>query len=185
MPKAATTPTASTEPVEPESSAAAIAARRRRGRVAATAEAPPGSEPAPVDGQTPVTVIASRTLVASISVGEGGLARPVGGVWLGEPLVLPTAPSRYQGVLPHNPRYVIAECDAEETMIPPGCRTATARVLWTRGQLVRRDLYEAVLAAHAAKPDPTAAEPAALPPGITDPPPDALAATAPPADPAA
>lgn len=37
--------------------------------------------------------------------------------------------------------YVIAEHDADEQIIPDGCRTPVSRALWLRGQHVRRDVY--------------------------------------------
>lgn len=126
---------------------ATLAARRRQARKRPDpAAVPTGEAPAPVGGEQPVAVIASRTLVAAHS--SGGLGRPVGGVWTGKPLVLETSPSGFAGVIPEDPEYVIADCDAQETMIPPNCRTPVNRTLWHRGMRVRRDLYEAVMAAH-------------------------------------
>lgn len=150
-------------------SADGIAARRRHRKAAKPAEHPTGAAPQPVRGAEPVAVVASRTLVSSVS-GASTPARPTGGVWLGEPLVLETQPHAVGGVAVESPLYVIADCDAEERVVPPNCRTATVRTLWRRGNRVRRDLYEAVMAAHAAKlaagQDPSEAEPAGLPEGV-------------------
>lgn len=41
--------------------------------------------------------------------------------------------------------YVIAEFDATETIYPPGCTTPISRVLWHKGNQVRRDAYELFL----------------------------------------
>lgn len=38
--------------------------------------------------------------------------------------------------------YVRSEFDASETLIPTGCTTGVSRVLWQKGQHVRRDVYE-------------------------------------------
>lgn len=38
--------------------------------------------------------------------------------------------------------YVRSEFDASETVIPTGCTTGVSRVLWQKGQHVRRDIYE-------------------------------------------
>lgn len=150
-------------------SAAGIAARRRNRKSARPAEHPTGAAPEPVNGTDPVAVVASRTLVSDVA-GASTPARPTGGVWLGEPLVLETSPYAVGGVTVESPTYVVADCDASEQMVPPGCKTPVARILWRKGNRVRRDLYEAVMGAHAAKvaagQDPAAAEPAALPPGV-------------------
>jgi hypothetical protein len=45
--------------------------------------------------------------------------------------------------------YVRASADVFEVMIPPRAKTAVERLLWRAGWLVRRDVHEAVLAAHA------------------------------------
>lgn len=161
--------------VEIPASTADVAARRRNRKSAVPAEHPTGAPPAPVDGTTPVAVIASRTTVSGFVTGSP--ARPVGGVWMGEPLVLETMPGAVGGIAPENPRYVIAACDAEEHVVPPGCYTPVSRLLWRRGYRVRRDLYERVMAEHAARVAAdiaTVAPPAALPPGIDAPPADAL-----------
>lgn len=39
--------------------------------------------------------------------------------------------------------YVIAQLPAYRQVIPDGCRTPVAQILWTAGQRVRRDAYEA------------------------------------------
>lgn len=39
--------------------------------------------------------------------------------------------------------YVRAETDATESFIPFRCTTSVSRMLWQRGALVRRDVYEA------------------------------------------
>lgn len=44
--------------------------------------------------------------------------------------------------------YVVAEFDASEQHTPRGCRTPISRVLWSRGQHVRRDVYNTYLAQH-------------------------------------
>lgn len=38
--------------------------------------------------------------------------------------------------------YVRSEFDANETVTPTGCTTGVSRVLWQKGQHVRRDIYE-------------------------------------------
>lgn len=44
--------------------------------------------------------------------------------------------------------YVVAAFDATEQVRPPRCRTPVTRVLWSKGQHVRRDVYQAFLDAH-------------------------------------
>ena len=127
--------------------AAELAAARRAARSTAPAPHPTGAAPAPVDGVAPVSVIASQTTVSGF--GSGGPARPVGGVWAGRPLVLETSPNAVGGVIPDDPIYVVADCDAQIQTIPPNCVTPVSRTLWHRGMRVRRDLYEAVMAEHA------------------------------------
>jgi hypothetical protein len=39
--------------------------------------------------------------------------------------------------------YDIAECDFTETIVPVGCRTATAIKRWNKGDFVRKDIYAA------------------------------------------
>lgn len=39
--------------------------------------------------------------------------------------------------------YVIAEQDAIESVVPRGCTTEVSRVLWHKGDRVRRDVHEA------------------------------------------
>lgn len=159
----------STGTTEVAESTASIAARRRQGRRVPTtnpAAIPPGAAPAAVAGEAPVAVIASRTLVSSFHT--GGPARPVGDMWNGKPLVLEVGSSGFAGVIPENSDYVIAECDAQESMTPPNCYTPVNRTLWIRGQRVRRDLYDAVMGAHAQRTaDGTAlsVDPAELPAG--------------------
>lgn len=159
--------------------AASIAARRRQSRRRPDPAAVPlGDAPAPVDGATPVSVIASRTLVSSFST--GGLGRPVGGVWLGKPLVVETHPTGFAGVVPEDPDYVIADCDAQESMTPPGCYTPVNRTLWNKGMRVRRDLYEKVMAEHAkrvATGEALTAPPAELPAGRDELPADVIASS--------
>lgn len=173
-------PTASTEVPE---STASIAARRRQGRQTPTTDSaavPTGAAPAPVGGEPPVSVIASRTLVSSFHT--GGPARPVGGLWNGKPLVVEVGSAGFAGVVPHDPDYVVADCDAQESMVPPGCYTPVSRTLWVRGQRVRRDLYEAVMAAHAGRAadgTATVAPPAALPEGRDAVPADVIAGEVP------
>lgn len=38
--------------------------------------------------------------------------------------------------------YARSEFDAYETLLPAGCTTGVSRMLWQRGQHVRRDVYE-------------------------------------------
>jgi hypothetical protein len=169
-----------------EDPTATLAARRRAaksGTIAPGDTLTPGAAPASVDGATPSAVMVSQTLVAA-HYGAGGPARPgiggPGGVWMGKPLVLPTAPRGADGVRPEalkDDGYVIADCDASEVVIAPNASTPTSRLLWRKGMPVRADLYRNVLAAHAeaaAKGEATTAVAAALPPGITDPPIESL-----------
>jgi hypothetical protein len=44
--------------------------------------------------------------------------------------------------------YVVAEFDGTEQHTPWGCRTPISRVLWNKGQHVRRDVYATYLAEH-------------------------------------
>jgi len=44
--------------------------------------------------------------------------------------------------------YVTAEFGATETILPPGCTTPISRVLWHKGNQVRRDAYELYLEKH-------------------------------------
>lgn len=162
----------------PESGTAALARNRRKTKAAPTSPveiARPGEAPAAVAGQTPVAVIASRTLVSSFN--EGGLGRPVGGVWVGKPLIVETAPIGIAGVAPGSNDYVVAVCDASEQVVPPGCVTPTSRLLWKAGMHVRRDLHDAVMAAHAqraAEGTAGVAQDAALPEGVDGVPVDVL-----------
>lgn len=164
--------------------AASVAARRRKAKSPTTGPAQPGAVPAATPGSGGV-VLASRTLVSAH--GAGGPARPVGGVWTGRPLVLetvPGAPSAVAGVIVDDPAYVVATCDAHESYVPPGCYTAVSKILWSAGNRVRKDLYDAVLAEHAARVaagTATDPHPVALPPGIEAPPADTITAPAPPA----
>lgn len=153
---------------KPES-ATELAARRRATRNPTPTPMAAGALPAPVAATVPDRVVASRTLVAA-HVGAGGPAAPTGGVFAGRPAILEPMPAT-AAVLPQDADYVTAACDAEESMVPPGCYTPVTRLLWHKGYRVRRDLYDAVLAEHArntAVGAPTAAAPAALPPGVTD-----------------
>ena len=181
MPKTTTTTEVPAAATGDGDTTATLAARRRQTRRPTRTDAvPTGDAPAPVDGQDTVAVIASRTLVSSFT--SGSPVRPTGGVWLGKPLVLETHPSGFAGVIPEDPDYVVADCDAQESMTPPGCYTAINRTLWHRGMRVRRDLYEAVMAAHAQRAaDGTAltAPPATLPDGAATVPADAIAGQAP------
>lgn len=159
-----------------DETAAAIAARRRAAIAPADQAPPAGPAPAAVGGRPPISVVASRTLVSQIA-GHGPM-RPAGGVWADRPLVIEVAPIGFNGVTPTDPEYVVAQCDAEESVVPPGCRTPTSRVLWQRGMQVRRDLYDAVLAEHerkAAQGRATAADPARLPEGRDAVPPQVVA----------
>lgn len=157
---------------------AALAARRRTSRRSKPdpTAVPTGQPPAPVAGEAPVAVIASRTLVSSFS--SGGLGRPIGGVWTGKPLVIEVAPSGFSGVIPHDPDYVVADCDAQESMVPWRCYTPVNRTLWRRGMRVRKDLYDAVMAAHrerAEAGEAHTAPPAELPAGADALPADVIA----------
>lgn len=129
---------------------AALAARRRGKKAQTGPPAPvPGGTPAAVAGAVPHQVVASRTLV-SAHLGAEGPPNATGGVFLsGRPLILEPQPTSAVA-LPDDADYVIAECDAEESMVPSGCITPISRTLWFKGYRIRRDLYEAVLAAHAA-----------------------------------
>jgi hypothetical protein len=42
--------------------------------------------------------------------------------------------------------YVRAECDVTESFVPKNARTPVSRILWCKGALVRRDIYELHLA---------------------------------------
>jgi len=153
---------------KPES-ATELAARRRATRNPTPTPMAAGALPAPVAATVPNRVVASRALVAA-HVGAGGPAAPTGGVFAGRPAILEPMPAT-AAALPQDADYVTAACDAEESMVPPGCYTPVTRLLWQRGYRIRRDLYDAVLAEHArntAAGAPTAAAPAALPPGVTD-----------------
>lgn len=44
--------------------------------------------------------------------------------------------------------YVVSEFNASEQLTPPGCRTPITRNLWSRGQHVRRDVYQTYLHTH-------------------------------------
>ncbi|MBA2695557.1 MAG: hypothetical protein H0U62_06855 [Actinobacteria bacterium] len=153
---------------KPES-ATELAARRRATRNPTPTPMAAGASPAPVAATVPNRVVASRTLVAA-HVGAGGPAAPTGGVFAGRPAILEPMPAT-AAALPQDADYVTAACDAEESMVPPGCYTPVTRLLWHKGYRVRRDLYDAVLAEHAlntAAGAPTTAAPAGLPPGVTD-----------------
>lgn len=159
-----------------ETTASDLAAKRRGKRSTTPAEHPVGEAPAAVHGETPTNVIANRTTVSGF--GSGGPARPVGGVWMGEPLVLTTQPYAPGGRAVESARYVIAECEANEHTIPPNCKTPVVRLLWRKGDRVRRDLYEAVMAEHARRVDAGIADqpiPAALPEGVDQLPADVVA----------
>lgn len=165
---------------------AALAARRRSGRKsgnrsmpAAAAQAEPGTAaPAPAADApaTPVTVIVDRTVVQGVEGTNRGPIVPVGGVWLGPPLVSEIAPAGAGGqVVPGGVDYVIADCNADEVLVPPGCITPVAKKLWTVGQRVRRDLYDAVMAAQpgdtpvvVTPPGGPVADPAAAPDPVAD-----------------
>jgi len=141
--------------------------------------------PAPVGGAVPTHVVASRALVAA-HLGAGGPAYATGGVFADRPLILEPVPATAAALPVDDGNYAIAECDADEAMTPPGCYTPVSRLLWRRGYRVRRDLYEAVLAAHAAgvvTGTETAAAPAALPPGVDQVPATMVAVTHPPVTP--
>lgn len=162
-----------------ETAASDLAAKRRGRRNPKPAEHPVGEAPAQVHGETPPSVIANRTTVSGF--GSGGPARPVGGVWMGEPLVLTTQPYAPGGQAVESPRYVIAECEANEHTIPPNCKTPVVRLLWRKGDRVRRDLYDAVMAEHAKRAEQGVADqpiPAALPEGVDQLPPDVVASPA-------
>lgn len=37
--------------------------------------------------------------------------------------------------------YVVADCDVTESVVPPRATTAVSKLLWTKGCLVRKDIY--------------------------------------------
>lgn len=37
--------------------------------------------------------------------------------------------------------YVVADCDVTESVVPPRATTAVSKLLWTKGSLVRKDIY--------------------------------------------
>lgn len=45
-------------------------------------------------------------------------------------------------------RYIVSEFDASETIVPAGCTTGVSRLLWQRGQHVRRDIYAQYVNTH-------------------------------------
>lgn len=181
MPRKTTSTEVATADTSDGGTASTLAARRRQARQAPDpAAVPAGGLPAPVGGEQPVGVIASRTLVSSFNT--GGLGRPTGGIWTGKPLVLETHPSGFAGVIPESPDYVIAECDAQESVTPANCYTPVNRTLWHRGMRVRRDLYEAVMAAHRLRAEEgtaLTAPPAEMPEGADALPPEVIAGTEP------
>jgi hypothetical protein len=167
-----------------ERAAAAVAARRRARKSGDVAPPMPTPEAldAPVDpGAAPVTagrggsVLVASSLTAEfaaqVSTGVTGARIPTGDLYGtgSQPLVQPM--STIYGTMPHADNYVIAEFDAEESMVPPGCRTSVSRLLWQRGWRVRKDFYEAVSQRRSAA-DQEAARlsPAKLPAGVTEPP---------------
>lgn len=121
-----------------------LAAKRRAGLDTTPAEHPPGE---PADSGMPGSVIVSRQMLDEAQ-GNGSPARPVGPAWAGRPVVLQNQPSAPGGRLPQGSLYVIAEFGASSSTIMPGTSTPVTRKEWSPGNLVRRDVYEAVVAEH-------------------------------------
>lgn len=163
--------------------AANVAARRRGAKAAPRTTVSPGAAPAPVErasaatGQTvaaaaPDSIVVSRTVLAEHVLATDGV------VAFGDPGARYTAILSPGSATPLRGDYVQATCDVYEAMIPLRATSPVERLLWRRGWLIRRDVHESVLAAHAvAVAEGTAgtARPAALDP--------TLAQQAPPLDP--
>lgn len=150
-----------------DTAAAGLAAKRRAARkttgrsmAAAVAEAEQGTGaggiPAAPDpaqpgavapaAPTPVTLIADRSVVEGVAAARGGRA-PVGGGWQTPPLVSEIGPVGAGLVVSGDFDYVVADCHADTVTVPPNATTPVSTQLWRAGQRVRRDLYDAVIAA--------------------------------------
>lgn len=99
--------------------------------------------PPPPPGQTPL----SRDMSGPQSVPDGTpfhgtLAAQHPAVLL-DPATMPVVRegSGYVSEAALGKHYVVAEFDATETIYPPGCTTPISRVLWHKGNQVRRDAY--------------------------------------------
>lgn len=110
-----------------------------KGRRAAAKAAPkPGAEPVPPDADVP----------PEIGVGEPARRYPL----LRdprEPLVLGQSGMSMGG--DHQGKYVIAEVDGSEQILPRGCTTPIVRSRWRVGQRVLRSVYEPYVAELAEK----------------------------------
>lgn len=110
-------------------------------RAAAKAAPKPDAEPVPVDVDVP----------PEIGVGEPARRYPL----LGdprEPLVLGQSGMTLGG--DHGGKYVCAEVDGWERILPKGCTTPIVRSRWRVGQMVLRSVYEAHVAALAEAEEP-------------------------------
>lgn len=99
--------------------------------------------PPPQPGQTPL----SRDMSGPQPVPDGtpfhgALAARHPAVLL-DPATMPVVRegSGYVSEAALGKHYVVAEFDATESFAPPGCTTKVSRVLWHKGNQVRRDAY--------------------------------------------
>lgn len=177
-----------------EKAAAAVAARRRARK---SGDTPPSLPSAPGGVESPiapdvapvVTAPGTSVLVASSLVSEYAAQVYTGitGARIGaqnvsygagqQPLVQPQ--SNVYGTNPHEDNYVVAEFDAMESMVPPGCKTPVSRLLWRAGWRVRKDFYTDVTARRSpADQEAARLSPAKMPVGVDAPPPELTVAAA-------
>lgn len=137
-----------------EAGTAAVAARRRSRKAPppppAAAPAPPevaaAADAADGDAEAPVPVIVSRAALADYLQRADG-AQANFGSWGTMSTALPAVLAPHQGI-PVRGRYVRAEFDATEQMIPPRARTPVNRLLFRAGWHVREDVYAEILRQH-------------------------------------
>lgn len=191
------------EETSTEKAAALVAARRRTRKSGAeppplpatpvldapvAADAPAEAPPAYRPGQ-PVLVSAAlhAEFAAHVSTGITGARINAGDLMYGggaaaQALVQPQ--STAYGTTPGDENYVVAEFDAEESMVPPGCKTPVSRLLWQKGWKVRKDFYAAVAQRRSvADQEAARVSPAKLPAGGNQPPAGLINADTPTASP--
>lgn len=114
----------------------------RRKRAATQRKTP--STPAPPDENAPVPLPDAHPNMTS------ALRRPAGLPVFDPRLVKTLAVAETGGHVPASRMsdYVVAAFDATEQVRPPRCLTPVTRVLWSKGQHVRRDVYQTFLDAH-------------------------------------
>ena len=110
----------------------------------------PARPPAPAPGQTPLSRDMTDPQPAPEGVPFHGTLAARHPRMLLDPAAMPVVRegSGYVSEARLGRHYVTAEFDATETIYPPRCTTPISRVLWHKGNQVRRDAYELYLETH-------------------------------------